>query len=273
MKIVGTNQQRFEDWRSRQGVSANNGSYWYARELEEIILPGINVNAYVITAGAKLYRKYEVPSGAVIVCHDNRTTFESYGKHFGNDILWICSKYSTVATLQGYGENAVYVPLSIDTRYVEQFKRKKTKDIAYVGNSWAFKKDYLESLPKSIQQLSGMERDTLLKEMAKYKRVIAEGRCLMEAQVLDAKCEVPLYGDGIESVYVEALDSREVIPEWREVLEQHYANRGDVCILRAVKIFNDLLDKKSRRIGEVFSVASDRAKELLGNEHNIVELV
>lgn len=185
-------------------------------------------------------------------------------------MIWVCSKHSTVKTLEGYGERAVYVPLSIDTEYIKQFKRKKTKDTAYVGNARAFKREYLNSLPVDVEQLSGMARVKLLKEMAKYKRVIAEGRCLMEAQVLGAKTEVPKY-DGHESVYVEALDNREAIKYWREALKPIAKEQSQSCIIRATREFNDLAAKTVRRKGDVFRVSKERAKELLSNEHNIVE--
>lgn len=270
MHIVGTNTDKFKRWEARQGVSINNGSYWYAKELEEIILPKINLDIFIVTAGAKLYKAYEIPDGAVVVCHDNRDTQNSYGKLFGKDILWVCSKHSTVDTLRSYGEKAVYVPLSIDSKYVKKFKRKKTKDIAFVGNAWAFKESYLKSLPSDIVQLSGLQRNDLLKEMAKYKRVIAEGRCLMEAQALGSKCEVPKY-ENIEAVYVDLLDSRDAIPFWRNALQKQVKVLDDKTIIKCMIAFNDLAESKRRIIGEVFTVSKDRANELLSHKLNIVE--
>jgi len=270
MYVVGTNTKRFKSWYSQQGIKRNNGSYWYARELEDIILPEVDLHLFIVTAGASLYKPYEVPDGAAIVCHDNRTSKKSYGRFFNKNILWVCSKHSTVENMQSYGERAAYVPLSIDTQYVKQFKRKKTKDIAYVGNAWAFKKDYLDSLPKDVVQLSDLERDALLREMAKYKRVIAEGRCLMEAQVLGAKGEVPKYND-LEAVYVEPLDSRDVIPYWHMALDEHYNSLNDTAIMRCMRTFNDLKAKKHRLLGEVFAASNDRANELLAHELKLVE--
>lgn len=221
MKIIGTNEPIYEHWRNENPEDRNNGAYWYAREIEDIILPALeNLDVTVVTVAATQYTSRQIPDGSAVICHNNRTTIESYSRFFNKNILWICSKHSTVNILKEAGENAVYIPLSIDTQHVSKFKTSKTKDIAYVGNPWGFKESYLKSLPKNIAQLNGLERDDLLAEMAKYKRVIAEGRCLMEAQVLGAKGEVPVYPEGHEAVFVKPVDSREVIPQWREALQQ-----------------------------------------------------
>lgn len=272
MIILGTDSPKFTAWRSTQISGQNNGAYWYAKELEKIILPKLKMKLFVVTSGAGLYKAHEIPNGAVAVCHDNRSPWKSYKHLFGKNILWICSKPSTVDLMTAHGENACYVPLSINTKYVKKFTKEKTKDIAFVGNAWGFKDEYLRSLPKEIDQLSDMGRTKLLREMAKYKRVIAEGRCLMEAQVLGAKCEVPKYKD-LEAVFVEPLDSRDAIVYWKEALEAHALAQSDTVIIRSMKSYNDLQENKIRIIGEVFAVSSKRAKQLLSNKHMIVERV
>lgn len=270
MIVYGTQTLKFTQWRDKQTHGKENGAYYYSKEIEDNILPELKLDMLFVTAGAALYTPRELPDGTIVICHDNRSTRQSYGKLFGKGMIWVCSKHSTVETLKGYGEKAVYVPLSIDTEYIKQFKRKKTKDTAYVGNAWAFKREYLNSLPIDIEQLSGMARVKLLKEMAKYKRVIAEGRCLMEAQVLGCKTEVPKY-DGHESVYVEALDNREAVKYWREALKPIAKEQSQSCIIRARREFNDLAEHKTRRQGDVFRVSKKRAKELLSNKIKIVE--
>lgn len=264
--VLGTKTPSFIKWHNKQGVTRNNGSYWYAREIEEIILPQIDKKLFIVTAAASIYGSHEIPDNAIVVCHDNRTTVNSYGFLFKKNILWICSKQSTVKTMLKEGERAIYIPLSIDTEYVKQFNRRKTKEIAFVGNSWAFKKSYLSTLPKSIAQISNLEREDLLKEMAKYKRVIAEGRCLMEAQALGCKCEVPKY-ENLESVYVDLLDSRDAIPLWQEALNKEPEQR----ILKAKIKFKDLRERKKRQKGEVFNATNERAEELLRSKINVVE--
>lgn len=215
MIIYGINTKRYKDWAAADPSATNNGGYQYAKEIESNILPSITSEATIVTVGLSLYETEEIPYGSIAVCHQNRDPIEAYAHFMKRGFVWVCSKHSTVDILRKYGQTAVYIPLSIDTAYVAQYKTKKTKDIAYVGNAWDFKKDYLASLPEHIDQLSGLPRDELLREMAKYKRVIAEGRCLMEAQVLGAKGEVPQYPDGKEAVFVEPLDNRDTIEYWK----------------------------------------------------------
>lgn len=273
MKIIGTKSDRYQAWRAKQGMARNNGAYWYAKEIEDIILPELkHLNLWINTVGSRFLSPRDIPRGAVIVCHDNINTVRTYMRLFKLDVLWICSKQSVADTLIKHGEKAVYIPLSIDVEYVEQFKRKRrTKDIAYVGNAWGFKKEYLSSMPSNIVQLNGMDRDDLLKEMSKYRTIIAEGRCLLEAKVLGAKTELPTHGYG-DIVDREVIDSREAIPMWREVLEAHEQSLG-YCILEVVKSFRDLHANRNRRLGEIFTATPGRAKELLSNKLRLVERI
>lgn len=273
MYILGTESSKYKKWYDQQGVRKNNGSYYYSKEVEQIILPHLSdLPVVIVTAGAVLYNTRDIPRGSVIICHDNRTTKDSYGKFFGKNMLWVCSKQSTVDTLSSYGERAVYVPLSIDTQYVAQFKRQRRKNAtAFVGNAWAFKDKYIASLPDDVVILNDMERGQLLKEMAKYKHVIAEGRCLMEAQVLGASCTVPQYPDGVESVYVEAVDSRDVIGMWRAAISPNV--KDGMKIVRVTRDFYDLKHSLQRRQGEVYTESEGRVTELLGNKYYIIELI
>lgn len=267
--VLGVNTEKFINWYSKQGVTRNNGAYWYSKEIEDIILPHIDRKIFIVTAGAKLYNAFEIIDNAVVVCHDNRSPKNSYGSLFNKNILWICSKHSTVKLMESYGERAAYVPLSINAEYVKTFKTKKTKDTAFVGNSWGFKRSYLNSLPKDITQLSNLERDDMLREMAKYKKVIAEGRCLMEAQVLGCDCEAPKYKD-LESVYVDVLDSNDAVPFWIEALQNELEFNN---LVRAIITFKDLQAKRKRIEGEVFMATDSRLEELLSYKDKLVEIL
>lgn len=220
MKILGTKNPIYHRWMSRGLEGSHNGAHYYAKEIEDLILPNIQSNAFVVTAGGSIQPR-KVPDGCVFVCHHNVMPVEVYGEFFDRGILWVCSKPSTVDKLRAAGEKVVYIPLSIDTQYVEKFKAEKTRDIAFVGNFWNFKKNYIDSLPLNVHHVGGLPREDLLREMAKYKTVIAEGRCNMEAQVLGCEVELPDYNrPSIDVIPREVLDSRDAIPLWRAVLSQ-----------------------------------------------------
>lgn len=269
MDILGTQSDRFKLINSNGKIQ--NGSYWYAKEIEENILPEIDAEVQIVTCAATAYVPSDIMDGGIIVCHDNRNTLHVYKNLLGKELLWITSKKSTRQNLLEAGEDAIYIPLSIDTEYVKHFKQEKRhKDTAFVGNRWHFKLDYLKKLPKDIDQLSGLPRDELLEAMADYKRIIAEGRCLMEAQILGAKCEVPQYPGGIEAEFVKPLDNRDIIDDWSRAILDHSSK---CCTMITMRDFNDLRFGKLRHIGQTFSVSLDRAKELLNNENNIVRKV
>ena len=221
MKVIGTESDRYLRWVSLCRGGMYHGAYYYAVEIEDIIFPslGLDLDVTIITAGLPLHNPRKIPDGSIAICHNNQTLQNQYKKMFGKDFLWICSKPSTVDKVEALGEKAIYIPLSIDTRYVEKFKTEKTKDTAFVGNRWRFKEGYLRSLPDGVDRLTDMPREELLAEMAKYRRVIAEGRCLMEAQVLGCEAEIPDYGDSsLGAIFREPFDTIEAIPLWAEAL-------------------------------------------------------
>lgn len=270
MIVIGTQAERYQLWRYSKTTGIYNGAYYYAKEIEDIILPAIDREIYIVTVGGTLQTRKSIPNGAVVVCHNNQNPAGAYMNLFGKDILWICSKESTVPKLTAHGENAVYVPLSIDTEYVSKFKTKKTKDMAFVGNRWGFKEAYLDSLPDNIDQLSGMERTDLLREMAKYKRVIAEGRCLMEALVLGCKGEIPEYNDSkLGAIYREPLDSRDAIPYWREAL----ANHPQMVRVRATRRFIDVRADIVRKKDSVFMATELRVQEIISKKPDLIEVL
>jgi hypothetical protein len=271
MIIVGTDSPRYKEWQNAQKAGTHNGAYYYAKEIEDLILPPIkDLPVYINTVGALSYKKTEIPQKSIIVCHDNVKTVETYRKLFGHEILWICSKESVAETLRTHGENAEYIPLSVDADYVKKFKTKKTKNTAYIGNRWGFKAKYLSELPKNVDIISGLDRVNLLKKMAKYKNVIAEGRCLIEAKILGAKCSRPTY-EGIDVIDREIVDTKDVIEQWHKIIQSHTDKLRGSSVIICIKPFKDIENGKKRRIGEIFTVENSRAEELIQNKYNIVK--
>lgn len=269
--IIGTDHPTYRFGRLRKHHGLYNGAYFYAKEIEDIILPKINHSRVtIVTAGSVIFSSHQIPDRAIIVCHHNINTVGTYGRYLNRGMLWITSKKSTMKKLKDANEKAVYIPLSIDTKYVKKFRQKKTKDIAFVGNKWGFKRHYLNNLPDNIDQLYNLPREELLTEMAKYKTIIAEGRCNIEAQVLGCKVKLPDYGNGIDVVKREVVDSREVIDLWKKAIQNHQKaidkwekTRIDKTI-RVTRHFRDLTeDNYFRRVGQVYTVDKQRANELI----------
>jgi hypothetical protein len=158
-----------------------NGAYYYSKEIVKNIIPRVKTDRNWVTIN--------VPGAAchhsVVFIHDNLSPFKSYlWLNNSRDLVLVCGVEETMNKVRHLG-TPVYLPLSVDVPYVSQFKTEKTKDTAYVGRKG---KPGTEKLPKDIDYISGLPRVELLKELAKYKKVYAVGRCAIEARVLG--CEI-----------------------------------------------------------------------------------
>lgn len=100
---------------------------------------------------------------------------------------------------------AIYLPLSVDTKYVEQFKAKKTKDKCFAGRL----EKRTSAIPAGCDILGGIPRDELLARMARYKTVYAVGRCAIEAKVLG--CKIGIYDERFPEDIWEVYDTSEAI--------------------------------------------------------------
>lgn len=158
-----------------------NGAYYYSTEIVKNIIPNVKTDRNWITINTN-----GVPIGhSIVFVHDNLFPERTYSWLANTrDLIMVCGVKDTMPKVRRYG-TPVYLPLSVDVDYVKQFKTEKTKDIAYVGRKG---KPGTEKLPKNIDYLSGMTREMLLREMAKYRKVYAVGRCAIEAKILG--CEV-----------------------------------------------------------------------------------
>lgn len=158
-----------------------NGAYYYSKEIVNNIIPRIKTDRNWITinvGGMALHH-------SIVFIHDNLNPARSMAwLSHARDLILVCGVKETMDKVKCYGR-PIYLPLSVDVPYVSQFKTEKTKDVAYVGRKG---KPGTEKLPKDIDYISGLPRVELLKELAKYKKVYAVGRCAIEARVLE--CEI-----------------------------------------------------------------------------------
>lgn len=93
--------------------------------------------------------------------------------------------------------------MSVDKKYIEKFKvPKKTKKACYFGRLVKCPEDIMKD--DKIDKLGDMEREKLLKEVAKYRTVYGVGRCAIEARILGAK----VYSDEDYPI----LDNLDVVP-------------------------------------------------------------
>lgn len=179
--IIDHNNMLYRKRWEYAGEHKFNGAYYYSREIVKNIIPRVKTDRNWLTINAVTPRL----NHAIVFVHDNlqpATTLKWLG--YSRDLIMVCGTRETMDKVRHLGI-PVYLPLSVDVDYVKQFKTEKTKDTAYVGRKG---KPGTEKLPKNIDYLSGMSREMLLREMAKYRKVYAVGRCAIEAKILG--CEV-----------------------------------------------------------------------------------
>ena len=173
-----------EIWKN--SANKRNGAFYYSKEIVKNIIPRIKTDRNWITVN--------IPGTgcdhAIVFIHNNLNPEERYDwlKQY-HDLVLVCGIEETMPRVAHIG-TPIYLPLSVDVADISQYKTTKTREAAFVGRPI---KKYYDGvkLPPNLDYLEDLPRNTLLAEMAKYKRIYAVGRCAIEAKVLG--CEVRPY--------------------------------------------------------------------------------
>lgn len=218
-KIIGVNDTNFKAYRKAFPDGAQNGAYYYAKEIEQNIAPLVNTDRDWDCLGMKFTRHY---NHSIVFLHHNLnfpTVYKWLKKY--KDLILVVSSWVTYAAAQDAGYQVIYLPLSVDVEYVKQFRTKKTKETCYAGNKWGFKlKDLATYIPEGVDYPEpDLPREELLKFIAPYRECYCIGRCAIEAKILGCKIMV--------------CDSRYPDPNYWEVID----NKD------AAKILQEELDK------------------------------
>lgn len=180
-----------------------NGAYYYSQEILKNIIPNVVTDRNWMTVNLQ-------GTGAehsIVFVHNNLHP-EHYEWLKGyKDIVLVCGVPETVEKVSHIGK-AIYLPLSVDTEYLKQFKTEEKSGTAFIGRPAKRKMDGVK-LPKGIDIIEGIERSKMLKMMAKYENVYAVGRTAIEAKALG--CNVLAY------------DPRYPNPDRWEVIDNHDA--------------------------------------------------
>lgn len=203
-----------KEWQDTH-VGIANGAFWYSKEICENIIPKIKTKRGWCTINVD----NQCEDGAIVFIHNNANPERYQWLANYKDLILVCSQPKTLkAMIEMFPKfHCIYIPLSIDTKYVEQFKAKrKTKNVAYFGRIVKCPKN-IEDNPK-IDKIYGDSREDLLKQVAKYKNVYAIGRCALEAKCLG--CQILHYAGEYENIDFPLLDNKDVIPELQRLLNE-----------------------------------------------------
>ena len=213
MKIIGADTKEFSEARNRLVHGKFNGAYFYAKEIEENIIPLVKTdrNWITIMVGKKCL------DHSIYFIHNNLYPYKyNFIKNY-KDVIVVSGTPETARRVRTLG-HSLYLPLSVDVDHVKQFKpKRKTKEVCYAGRKC---KIYSELVPKEVPRLGGMEHDELLKEMGKYKKVYAVGRTAIEAKILG--CEVLPYDPRFPDPDVwQILDNKDAAKILQEELDYY----------------------------------------------------
>ena len=211
--IFNHEHQAYKEKREKKHLNRFNGAYYYSKEITDNIIPLVKTDRNWVLVNVEGYAW----DHSIVFIHNNKhPSLYSHLKDY-KDLILVCGVPSTCQKVAHLG-TPIYLPLSVDVDYVSQFRvSKKTKEIAYVGRkekaygikfdiSWAA---HIENLP----------REKLLKEMAKYKKVYAVGRCAIEAKILG--CEVLPYDNRFPDPTIwQVLDNKEAAYMLQEKLNE-----------------------------------------------------
>lgn len=196
-------------------IPHQNGAYWYSKELLENIVPKIKTDRNWVLINAE----HTCLDHSIVFIHNNAHPERYEWLVPFKDLILVCSTVKTLETMiEMYPKHhCIFIPLSIDTEYIKKFKvKRKTKKVCYYGR--------LEKCPEkimnndSIVKLGDGKRETLLKEVSKFKTVYAIGRCALEAIALG--CKVLPHEGEYENVKFTLYDNSDVIPELQRLLNE-----------------------------------------------------
>lgn len=189
MQIISADTKEFSAARNRLVHGKFNGAYFYAKEIEENIIPLVKTDRPWDLLGKRSTGSFD---NAIVFLHNNADHERIYGGWLGKNYknqVFVVNQPCTKRYVESLGLPCLYLPVSVDLSYVRKFCTKKTKKVCHVGNRWGWRRADIEKyVPKDVDFAPwDMERDDLLRFMAQYEYVYAVSRCAVEAKALGCK--------------------------------------------------------------------------------------
>ncbi len=216
--VIDTTDKQYISLQKCLSKGRNNGTYYYSLEIVKNIIPNVKTDRPWDTLGM---RGVGSTSRAIVFLHHNIHPSRNYSwlSKYDDQIL-VTSNRMVEKWAKTISRKVIFLPLSVDVEYVEQFKTKKTKDACYSGNRWKFKDaDLAKYVPDGVDYPpEDLEREKLLKFIAPYKKCYCIGRCAIEAQILG--CEVMKCDHRYEPSDFPVLDNKDAAKILQEELDR-----------------------------------------------------
>lgn len=200
-----------EKWKDNK-QNKYNGAYYYSKEICENIIPLVKTDRNWVTINVEGH----CFDHSIVFVHNNKQPELYNWLRDYKDLILVCGVPETCGKVAHLGI-PVYLPLSVDVEYVSGFKvSKKSKEVAYVGRRE--KRRGVRFDPPWTSLIENMARPNMLKEMAKYKKVYAVGRCAIEAKILG--CEVLPYDKRFPDPSIwKVIDNKEAAYMLQELID------------------------------------------------------
>lgn len=190
----------------------NHGAFFYSEEICKYFIPNIETDRNWVTVG------YEGKcfDHSIVFAHSNLYPYiYEYLEPF-DDLVLVCSWHQQMEAVKQWGK-PVFLPMSVDVEYVEQFKREKDRDICFAGRMEKCT-DELRFTP-GLDFIAEVDRVTFLTELARYRRVYAIDRVAIEAKILG--CEVLPYDRRFpDPDFWQVIDSRDAARMLQGILDE-----------------------------------------------------
>lgn len=180
--IVSHEHEKYIESKKRAGLDQFNGAYYYSIEIVKNIIPNVKTDRNWVTINVP----GECYDHSIVFIHDNKNPGRYDWLKDYKDLVLVCGVPETVEKVKHLADHAIYLPLSVDVKEVESYKKPKTKYSAFVGRAnklGGLHFDY------PVDIISGMPREQILEAMAEYEKVYAVGRCAIEAKILGCRVE------------------------------------------------------------------------------------
>lgn len=186
--IADTTHPDYKVAREGLGNAKFNGLYYYAKTIEQYIIPRVQTERPWNTLGLASTGGCD---GMIMFCHNNIQPKKYLWARRFDDVIFVTSCEEMVPKLEQYGR-VIYLPLSIDTKSVRKHRvKRKTQKACYIGNPWGFKRPDIEKyVPPEVHRFGTMPQEKLLDIVAQYKVAYAIGLCAVEARALGCKIKV-----------------------------------------------------------------------------------
>lgn len=209
--IINHDNPQYRRRYNRLGANKYNGAFYYSKEICKNIIPAVRTDRNWITINTEGVGC----DHAIVFIHNNLQPEKYEWLRNYEDLILVCGVPETCEKVEHLGK-AIYLPLSVDISYVEQFRTDtKTKDVAYVGR----RNKVNNNVPKTIDYLYGMKRQKLLPAMAEFRQIYAVGRCAIEGMILE--CDILPYDDRFPDPSIwKILDNREAAVMLQGMLDE-----------------------------------------------------